>query len=79
MNFEPWQGGRYGSSNNLGLPKRLLVLGESHYGEKENAYPGLTKEVLEEVFAEAVDVRLSVPDLHESLHGDLSCEARTDT
>ena len=56
MNFEPWQGGRYGSSNNLGLPKRLLVLGESHYGEKENAYPGLTKEVVEEVFAKDEDV-----------------------
>lgn len=55
MNFEPWKGGRYGSRNNLGLPRQLLVLGESHYGA--GARPTITQEVVKEVFAEDVDYR----------------------
>ena len=56
MNFQPWRGDCYGLDNNLELPKRLLVLGESHYGDTEKAYPDLTKDVVEEVFAKAEDV-----------------------
>ena len=31
--MRPWIGDNYGRSNELGLPSRLLVLGESHYGD----------------------------------------------
>ena len=55
MNFQPWIGDRYGSNNSLGLPARLLVLGESHYGA--NARPDITKEVVGEVFDEGVSYR----------------------
>lgn len=47
VKFEPWTGCRYGSENSLGLPKRLLVLGESHYGGEVR--PTFTQYVVEEV------------------------------
>ena len=31
--FCPWEGEGYGKANNIGLPARLLILGESHYGD----------------------------------------------
>lgn len=34
--FQPWKGKGYGKSNNLGLPARLLILGESHYGNPKD-------------------------------------------
>lgn len=55
MNFEPWQGNDYGCQNSLGLPARLLVLGESHYGAEDR--PDITKDVVEEVFAKDVSYR----------------------
>ena len=55
MNFEPWVGDRYGHHNYLGLPVRLLVLGESHYGAEDR--PDITKEVVAEVFAKDVPYR----------------------
>ena len=33
-NFRPWKGEGYGRVNQLGLPARLLILGESHYAEE---------------------------------------------
>ena len=54
MRFEPWGGCRYGQPNRLGLPERLLVLGESHYGAEDRAT--ITQEVVVEVFAKAEDV-----------------------
>jgi len=56
MRFEPWEGCRYGQPNRLGLPERLLVLGESHYGDREKDRAAITKEVVKEVFAEVEDV-----------------------
>ena len=35
--FQPWKGKGYGRSNKLGLPTRLLILGESHYGVPEKS------------------------------------------
>ena len=55
MKFEPWIGECYGSSNSLGLPARLLVLGESHYGARGR--PSITREVVGEVFGEDVPYR----------------------
>ncbi len=55
MNFEPWRGSEYGCQNSLGLPARLLVLGESHYGAEDR--PGITKDVVAEVFAKDVPYR----------------------
>jgi len=55
MNFQPSVGCGYGSNNSLGLPKRLLVLGESHYGAEPR--PDITKEVVREVFDEDVPYR----------------------
>ena len=31
VRFRPWIGEDYGKGNELGLPARLLILGESHY------------------------------------------------
>lgn len=47
--FRPWKGDGYGERNNLGLPARLLILGESHY-EKESDGWGceLTKAVVQD-------------------------------
>ena len=50
--FDPWRGCNYGKPNDLGLPSRLLILGESHYGGPEKYRRCLTKEVIEEVIAE---------------------------
>ena len=46
--FDPWIGADYGNPNDLGLPSRLLILGESHYGGSENYYRGFTKEVIKD-------------------------------
>lgn len=32
MNFYPWKGRNFGRPNDLNLPNRLLLVGESHYG-----------------------------------------------
>ena len=48
MRFQPWRGDGYGQPNSLGLPKRLLVLGESHYGDA--ARETITQEVVGQVF-----------------------------
>ena len=53
IHFEPWEGERYGRTNELGLPQRLLVLGESNYGARERPEldrPGITTEEVKEVF-----------------------------
>ena len=46
--FDPWVGDNYGSPNDLGLPSRLLILGESHYGGPEKDRRSLTREVIED-------------------------------
>ena len=46
--FDPWRGELYGRPNDLGLPSRLLILGESHYGGPEEYRRSLTKEVIED-------------------------------
>ena len=46
--FDPWRGGLYGRPNDLGLPSRLLILGESHYGGPEKYRRSLTREVIED-------------------------------
>ena len=46
--FDPWVGAGYGSPNDLGLPSRLLILGESHYGSPEKYRRSLTTEVIED-------------------------------
>ena len=51
MRFEPWTGCRYGRHNSCGLPERLLVLGESHYGGKEQDCPTFTQEAVKEFLA----------------------------
>ena len=55
MNFKPWKGRRYGHGNSLGLPKRLLILGESHYGD--NPRSTITQDVVPQVFGEDVPYR----------------------
>lgn len=42
--FEPWIGSRYLGNNRFGL--RVLVLGESHYGETSKFHPGFTTEIV---------------------------------
>lgn len=46
--FDPWRGELYGRPNDLGLPSRLLILGESHYGGSEEYRRSLTREVIED-------------------------------
>lgn len=46
--FDPWVGADYGNPNDLGLPSRLLILGESHYGDPEEYRRSLTTEVIED-------------------------------
>ena len=53
--FCPWKGEGYGKVNDLGLPAKLLILGESHYGNPEcwdrwNGQPtvGVVREYCEE-------------------------------
>ena len=52
--FDPWVGANYGSPNDLDLPSRLLILGESHYddGDPEEYRRSLTMEVIAAVIAE---------------------------
>ena len=52
--FDPWVGDNYGSPNDLDLPSRLLILGESHYdhGDSEVYRRSFTKEVIAAVIAE---------------------------
>ena len=45
VGFHPWIGERYCANDRFGV--RLLVLGESHYGQKGNETPDMTKEVVE--------------------------------
>ena len=33
--FHPWKGEGYGKANDLGLPENLLILGESHYRDRD--------------------------------------------
>ena len=33
--FQPWKGAGYGTANNIGLPAKLLILGESHYRDRD--------------------------------------------
>ena len=47
MNFFPWIGDRFGEPNDLGLPARVVLVGESHYGAKDS--PHLTEWVVQEV------------------------------
>jgi len=42
--FEPWIGDKYFDSDYFGV--RVLVLGESHYGEKQEMRPTITTEVV---------------------------------
>lgn len=42
--FDPWIGSRYESENHFG--RRVLVLGESHYGEVSETRPTFTKEII---------------------------------
>jgi len=44
--FQPWVGKDYWDKGLAG--RRLLILGESHYGEKGSEYPGFTSEVVKE-------------------------------
>ncbi len=47
--FRPWKGEGYGERNNLGLPARLLILGESHYGKESDGWDSeLTKAVVQD-------------------------------
>lgn len=45
--FRPWVGSRYGQANEVGLPERVLILGESHYGDGKPD-PNLTEAVVRE-------------------------------
>ena len=47
MNFHPWTGDRFGKHNGMGLPSRVLLVGESHYDSKE--LPDITSQVVDEV------------------------------
>ena len=42
--FEPWVGKKYAQNNHFGA--RILVLGESHYGEEFETQPNVTSEVV---------------------------------
>jgi hypothetical protein len=46
IRFEPWVGDRYDSGGLLGV--RTLVLGESHYGESEDASSQVTRGVVQQ-------------------------------
>lgn len=48
----PWIGGQYGSSNDLDLPPRLLILGESHHGDGGVPLADLTNTVIDEHIAD---------------------------
>lgn len=45
--FDPWVGSRYASEGIGG--KRLLILGESHYGGSDCEYPAFTSEVIRDM------------------------------
>ena len=44
VSFQPWVGNLYGRANRFGV--RLLILGESHYGDAKSAHPELTRNVI---------------------------------
>ncbi len=47
--FRPWKGEGYGERNNLGLPARLLILGESHYEKESDGWGSeLTRAVVQD-------------------------------
>ena len=52
INFKPWIGDDYHSGSKIGLPCKLMLLGESHYGGRdggrEKFYPDFTKCVIRE-------------------------------
>lgn len=47
MNFHPWKGDRFGKHNGMGLPPRVLLVGESHYGRRHQP-SDLTKRVVKD-------------------------------
>ena len=47
MNFFPWKGAGFGKPNNHNLPKRLLLVGESHYSEEPDPPDDLTTQVVD--------------------------------
>ena len=51
MNFRPWKGDRFGKHNGMGLPSRVLLVGESHYGPRHQP-SDFTKCVVEEYIAD---------------------------
>ena len=54
VKFRPWIGEGYGKGNELGLPARLLILGESHY--KWEGMPKLLKKNTEAVVQNYLDL-----------------------
>ena len=56
MKLHPWQGPAYGEPNNLDLPSRLLLVGESHYGGGK-PYHGFTAEVIKDCCIEQGNLR----------------------
>ena len=54
VRFRPWIGEGYGKGNELGLPARLLILGESHY--KWEGMPKLLKKNTEAVVQNYLDL-----------------------
>ena len=48
MRLDPHIGRRFGYPNDIGLPERVLLIGDSHHGDTP-AYPDLTRQVVRDV------------------------------
>lgn len=51
---DPWTGKQYGSPNEFDLPRRLLILGESHYGGENGPLANLTNVVINDHIVDGV-------------------------
>lgn len=56
MELLPWRGPGFGEPNQHGLPSRLLLVGESHYGEG-NPYDDFTSAVVKDYYIERGNLR----------------------
>ena len=56
MKLCPWIGPEFKQANDHGLPRRLLLLGESHYGGGK-PYDGFTTEVVKDCYIEQGNLR----------------------
>ncbi|MYJ51687.1 MAG: hypothetical protein F4093_03290 [Gammaproteobacteria bacterium] len=78
MKFLPWIGPDFGNSNDQGIPPRLLVVGESHYGEWDD--DGLTAIAVENHITEEWNVKFmtSIQNAILGGMGEIAGEDRTD-